>query len=129
MPDTIPSVNFESDGTLKITASSTSSLSDFDFFAGKWKMHHRRLNKRLADCKDWTEFDSWDEDVKILAGTANMDTYRTTQMPGMEGKPFEGVTLRLFDPTTRLWRLYWVASNREPGFFAGQWEDLGVELV
>lgn len=108
----IPSVNFEPDGTLKITASSTSSLSDFDFFVGKWKMHHRRLNKRLADCKDWTEFDSWDEDVKILAGTANMDTYRTTQMPGMEGKLFEGVTLRLFDPNTRLWRLYWVASNR-----------------
>src|SRR4051794_18759466 len=28
-----------------------------------------------------------------------------------EGKPFEGITLRLFNPKTRLWSLYWVASN------------------
>lgn len=40
-----------------------------------------------------------------------MDIYRTTQMPGMEGKLFEGATLRLFDPKSKLWSLYWVASN------------------
>jgi len=78
---------------------------------GKWKMYNRRLNKRLENGKDWTEFVSWDENSMILSGTANMDTYSTTQMPGMEGKKFEGVTLRLFDPKTKLWRLYWVASN------------------
>jgi hypothetical protein len=27
------------------------------------------------------------------------------------GKLFEGVTVRLFDPKSRLWSLYWVASN------------------
>jgi len=32
-------------------------------------------------------------------------------MPGQEGKRFEGLTLRLFNPKTRLWSLYWVASN------------------
>ncbi len=26
-------------------------------------------------------------------------------------KPFEGLTLRLFNPKTKLWSLYWVASN------------------
>ena len=40
-----------------------------------------------------------------------MDTYSTTQFPGQEGKLFEGLTLRLFDPKTRLWSLYWIASN------------------
>jgi hypothetical protein len=29
----------------------------------------------------------------------------------MEGKLFEGLTLRLFDSKTRLWSLYWIASN------------------
>ena len=29
----------------------------------------------------------------------------------MGGKLFEGLTLRLFDPKTRLWSLYWIASN------------------
>jgi hypothetical protein len=74
-------------------------------------MHNRRLNKRLENCKDWTEFESSDENFKILSGKADMDTYSTTEMPGQEGKPFEGVTLRLFNPKTRLWSLYWVASN------------------
>ena len=40
-----------------------------------------------------------------------MDTYSTTEFPGLEGKLFEGLTLRLFDPKTRLWSLYWIASN------------------
>jgi hypothetical protein len=109
---TIPKLNFDAKGELVITASSTSSSSDFDFLVGKWKMYHRRLNKRLENCKDWTEFESTDENHKILSGSADMDTYSTTQMPGMEGKLFEGLTLRLFDPKTKLWSLYWVASNR-----------------
>ena len=107
----IPRLNFDANGNLLIKASSASSHSDFDFLVGKWKMYHRRLNKRLENCKEWTEFESTDSNYKILSGTADMDIYSTTQMPGLEGKLFEGVTLRLFDPKTRLWSLYWVASN------------------
>src|SRR5207253_9792903 len=107
----IPKLNFDDKGDLKITASATSSPSDFDFLVGKWKMHNRRLNKRLENCKDWTEFDSSDENSKTLSGTADMDIYSTTKMPGQEGKRFEGLTLRLFNPNTRLWCLYWAACN------------------
>lgn len=107
----IPKLNFDANGQLIITASPTSSSSDFDFLVGNWKMHHRRLNKRLENCKDWTEFGSVDSNYKILSGSADMDIYRTTEMPGMQGKLFEGITLRLFNPKTRLWSLYWVASN------------------
>jgi hypothetical protein len=108
---TIPKLAFDVNGQLIITASSTSSSRDFNFLVGKWKMHHRRLNKRLENCKDWTEFESVDSNYKILSGTADMDIYRTTEMPGMQGKVFEGITLRLFNPKTRLWSLYWAASN------------------
>jgi len=107
----IPNVKFDANGNLVVTASATSSGKDFDFLNGKWKMYNRRLNKRLEGNNEWTLFESTDEDVKILGGAANMDTYRTTQMPGEEGKLFEGLTLRLFDPKTRLWSIYWVASN------------------
>jgi hypothetical protein len=107
----IPKLSLDAKGDLKITASATSSPSDFDFLVGKWKMHNHRLNKRLENCKDWTEFDSSDENWKTLSGTADMDIYSTTEMPGQEGKHFEGLTPRLFNPTTRLWSLYWVASN------------------
>ncbi|RFM29175.1 hypothetical protein DXN05_09805 [Deminuibacter soli] len=107
----IPPLQFSPSGELIITASATSSQNDFDFLVGKWKMHHRRLNKRLEDCKEWTEFESTDENSKILNGIGDIDTYKTTEMPGLEGKPFEGFTLRLFNPQTRLWSLYWVANN------------------
>jgi hypothetical protein len=107
----IPKVSFDQKGELKITAPATSSPNDFDFLVGKWKMHNRRLNKRLEGNNEWTEFDSYDENSKILSGTADVDTYSTTEMPGMEGKRFEGLTLRLFNPKTKLWSLYWVASN------------------
>src|SRR5436190_3162821 len=107
----IPKVQIDAKGNLQITASPTSSASDFDFLVGKWKMHNRHLNKRLENCQEWTEFDSSSENSKILAGTADMDTYSTTQFPGQDGKLFEGLTLRLFDPKTRLGSLYWIASN------------------
>src|SRR6266403_1007448 len=107
----IPKVEFDAQGELKITASPNSSPNDFDFLVGKWKMHNRHLDKRLANCRDWTEFDSSDVNTKILNGAADMDTFSTTQFPGMGGKLFEGLTLRLFDPKTRLWSLYWIASN------------------
>lgn len=28
------------------------------------------------------------------------------------GKPYEGVAVRLFDPTTRLWSIYWADGSR-----------------
>ena len=54
----IPKVEFDAQGELKITASPNSSPNDFDFLVGKWTMHNRHLNKRLANCHDSTEFDS-----------------------------------------------------------------------
>jgi hypothetical protein len=107
----IPKVEINAKGDLKIMASPGSSPTDFDFLVGKWKMHNRHLDKRLADCHNWTEFDSSDVNIKMLNGAADMDTYSTTQFPGSEGRLFEGLTLRLFDRKTRLWSLYWIASN------------------
>jgi len=112
----IPKLHFDANGELTMVASATSSPRDFDFLVGRWKMYHRRLNKRLENCKEWTEFESSDENFKILNGIGDTDTYYTTEMPGPngtrgDGKPFEGVTVRLFDTKTKLWSLYWVASN------------------
>ena len=108
----MPTVEFDAKGELKIAASAGSSQNDFDFLVGKWKMYQRRLDRRLENCKDWTEFESTDENSKILTGLGDIDTYKTTDMPDMVGVPFEGFTLRLFNPKTRLWSLYWVANNR-----------------
>lgn len=95
------------DGQLVITPSKTSSARDFDYLAGKWTMHHYKLKSRLTHSNEWEQFESTDENHGILDGIGNTDILKTT----LNGKPFEGLTLRLFNPKTRLWSLYWVASN------------------
>jgi hypothetical protein len=103
----IPKLNFDASGELIIIPSSTSSPKDFDFLIGRWTLKHRKLKSRLTNSNEWEEFETEVDDFAILEGTANMDVAYGT----VDGKPWEGRTTRLFDPKTRLWSLYWVASN------------------
>jgi hypothetical protein len=104
----IPKLTFDEKGELILTASPTSSQHDFDFLTGKWKMYHRKLKSRLSSNNDWIDLESMDENYgSILNGIGNTDLYKAV----FDGKHFEGFTLRLFNPQTRLWSLYWVASN------------------
>lgn len=96
-----------SDGNLTVIASGNSSPADFDFFVGRWKVHNRKLKTRLNDCTEWTEFESLLECRKILGGFGNTDSFQTA----FDGKPFEAMTLRLFNPQTKLWSIYWADSN------------------
>lgn len=92
---------------LKIAASAGSSENDFDFLVGSWKIRNKKLNKRLANCDEWTEFEATGECRKILNGFANTDSFSAD----FDGKPFEAITLRLFNPQTKLWSIYWADSN------------------
>ena len=95
-------------GDLEIVASKGSSQHDFDFLSGKWRMDNQRLKARLKNSKEWESFESFDENYgPILQGIGNMDIYKGTY----GGKSMEGLTLRLFNPKTRLWSLYWVSST------------------
>ncbi|MBN9297694.1 MAG: hypothetical protein J0I41_11810 [Filimonas sp.] len=98
---------FGSTGEPEVAASRTSSKNDFDFFEGKWTIRNFKLKERLQDNNDWEMFDAHQEVHKILHGLGNMDRFITD-----EGEPFEGLTLRLFNPATRLWSIYWADSNR-----------------
>ncbi len=93
---------------LNIVASENSSARDFDFLVGKWRIHNKKLNKRLAGCQDWTEFEAAGECRKILKGFGNTDSFITE----FDGKPFEAITLRLFNPATKLWSIYWADSQK-----------------
>lgn len=103
----IPPVKFDEKGEFIITASATSASTDFDFLIGKWTLKHEKLRTRLNNCKDWDEFENTVEDVRILEGLGNMDVVNSI----VNGKPWEGRTIRLFNPKTRLWSLHWVASD------------------
>jgi predicted enzyme related to lactoylglutathione lyase len=92
---------------LKIVPSPTSSENDFDFLVGTWKILNRKLKTRLSNSNEWLEFAATLEMRKILNGLGNFESFKAT----LEGKPFEGMALRLFDPKSRLWSIYWADSN------------------
>jgi hypothetical protein len=86
---------------------------DFDFVFGQWSVHNRKLLDPLDPaCTEWLEFASVAAAEPILGGLGNTDHIwvdGTGSMPA-----FEGFTLRLFDPRTRRWQIWW-SSTRQPG--------------
>jgi hypothetical protein len=80
---------------------------DFDFWMGTWRIHNRRLRERLAGATEWDEFEARGQTWPILNGLGNRDEFRTGFWPD-----FVGTTLRLFDPATRQWSIYWADSVR-----------------
>src|SRR5690349_16259366 len=99
-------------GELVIKPSQGSSQHDFDFLAGKWTMDNKRLKTRLNKCTEWVEYPSTSDNLgTLLNGIGNFDIYRT-QYNQVNNATYEGITLRLFNPKTRLWSLYWVDSNQ-----------------
>jgi hypothetical protein len=103
----IPALKFDENGQLLITASPTSSKHDFDFYEGKWQLHNKKLKTRLDNCTEWTTFASTQEMYRVLNGIGNIDNFLAT----FDGEAFEGMTVRLFSPKTRLWSIYWADSN------------------
>jgi hypothetical protein len=85
---------------------------DFDFLHGRWRVHNRKVRDVLAAEPVWDEFPSRAQARPILGGLGNTDTYAMDDMPG-RGR-FHGFTVRLFDPASGLWRIWW-ASSAAPG--------------
>src|SRR5664279_2170067 len=125
LPDTNwTNATVNTDGSLNISPSASSSKSDFDFFIGEWKITNKKLKTRLNNCTDWLFFDASQDTQIILNGIGNID--RFTAM--VDEKSFEGMTLRLFNPKTRLWSLYWADSNEgkmDPPLVGSFQNDIG----
>lgn len=97
---------------------------DFDFLIGEWRVRNRRLTERLKNCDTWEEFEATLSVRPILGGLGNVDEFRTT----LNGADFEGMTLRLFNPQTQEWSLYWADSARgelQPPLVGGFRDDRG----
>jgi hypothetical protein len=88
-----------------------SGAHDFDFLIGDWQVRHRRLKRRLAGDTEWIEFDGPASVRKILDGLGNIDEYKLNVPTGA----YTGGTVRLFNPSSGLWSLFWMDS-RNPGF-------------
>jgi hypothetical protein len=81
---------------------------DFDFEFGTWKIHLKRLEQRLAGSTTWIEFEGTSVTRKVWDGRAQLEQFETDS-PG--GGHIEGLTLRLYNPQSHQWRLYWANSK------------------
>lgn len=79
-------------------------MNDFDFLEGEWISANRKLRKRLAGSDDWDEFEGRSRCWRLFDGGANVDEIN---FPPTGAK---GMTVRLYDPATELWSIYWISS-------------------
>jgi len=82
---------------------------DWDTFFGTWKMHLRRRLRPLTGSNEWVDLESHDFTRKVLDGRANLDEL---EADGPSGH-IEGLTLRLYNPHSHQWSIYW-ANSKSP---------------
>jgi hypothetical protein len=87
--------------------------TDFDFVHGSWAVLNRRRRDALdPTATEWDEFASTGTHTPLAGGMGNLEAYETTEFPGI-GR-FTGLALRLYEPATDVWRIYW-SSSAAPG--------------
>jgi hypothetical protein len=105
-----PSVPVSESTSAPVSAAVRDGSADFDPYHGRWRLLNRKLRDVLdPDCMEWVEFEATTEVQPIFGGLGNVEFSHNDYDP-----PFDGLTLRLYDPGAGLWRIWW-ASTRAPG--------------
>jgi hypothetical protein len=96
----------------KPATASTASIAqggqhDFDPLLGSWKYRLKRRTNPLTGSANWVEMTGAGICYPLWSGTAQLDTL---SVDGPSGR-IEGLTLRLYNPKSRQWRLYWANSR------------------
>jgi hypothetical protein len=81
--------------------------TDFDFLLGHWNVENRRLKKRLQGNDEWECFSATQHNQRLPAGIGNFDDF----IPANWRAGFVGMTLRVFNPQTALWSIYWLDNE------------------
>lgn len=85
-------------------------MNDFDFLLGDWRVHNRRRLSVLQDDDRWETFEANNRVFALPGGIGNYDAFEPQGWrPG-----YVGMSLRLFNPQSRRWSIYWL-SNRDGG--------------
>ncbi|WP_426207954.1 hypothetical protein [Massilia sp. TWP1-3-3] len=81
--------------------------TNFDFLRGHWNVENRRLQQRLQGNDDWDEFSATSHNQNLPAGIGNYDDF----IPHDWRDGFVGMTLRIFNPQSHLWSIYWLDNE------------------
>ena len=80
---------------------------DFDFELGSWKIHLKRRLHPLTGSNTWIDFDGTSVTRKVWEGRSQLEEFETDGAAGH----IEGLTLRLYNPQTHQWSLYWANAK------------------
>jgi len=83
---------------------------DFDWMHGTWKATLKRLVKPLTGSTTWVEYEGTQVTKPVWGGKANFDEFVADSTDGSKVH-LEGLTLRLYDPTTHQWSIYWANAK------------------
>ena len=90
-----------------------SADSDFDFLVGDWQIQNRRLTVALQGADSWERFDASARMRKLPGGIGNQDDF----VPEGWRPGYVGMSLRVFNPQTQLWSIFWL-NNLDGGLDA-----------
>lgn len=80
-------------------------MNDFDFLVGTWQTTQRKMVKPLSGEDVWETADGTLTSHRMFDGAANIDEL---DLPAFG---FKGITMRLLNPATDEWSIYWVNSR------------------
>jgi hypothetical protein len=84
-------------------ATDRGGAADFDFVIGRWRVRNRVLASKPGAPPTWYEFDATSINRPIWGGQANVEDWDGASPKGR----IQGFALRIYDPATRLWSIYW----------------------
>jgi len=77
----------------------------FDFLVGTWDTTQRKMVKPLSGSDEWETSAGTLRSFRMFDGAANVDELDLPELG------FKGITLRLLNPVTQEWSIYWVNSR------------------
>jgi hypothetical protein len=103
------------------TAAQRDGQHDFDPLIGSWKFHLKRRVNPLTGSNTWVDLNGTGVCRKVWDGGSEIETL----VVDGDNLYIEGLTLRVYNPQSHQWRLYW--ANRRIGILdppqVGEFKD------
>jgi len=111
---------------------SADGARDFDFEFGDWDAHIARRLRPLTGSEVWAVYDGDSVVHKVWGGDANLGEL---DVKGPAGR-IHGLSLRLYDPAAKKWRVHWsnsadgqIGPAMVGGFAGGRGEFYDAEML
>jgi DinB superfamily len=94
--------------TRESSATTHDGQRDFDFELGSWTIHIKRLLHPLSGSTEWASPEGYSHMVrKVWDGRASLAELENDR----PSRHFDGLMLRLYDPQSHQWSIYWGSSQ------------------